>query len=437
MDGGLAIASGGFGCVFRPNIKCKNKKRTKKNRVSKLMLKEWANKEIDESKEFVKDIEKIPNSDKLFIIPKEICNPDKLTPEDLVNFDNKCNSLTKHNITSKNINKSLKKVKIIQLPEGGKDLGEYFANNIISIDSFKNINTKLNLLLNGIIKMNKKNIYHFDVKTSNMLIQQKNIRLIDWGLSSKIKKEYIKDKFIPLFMRYRPLHYNMPFSIIMLNDEANVYINNFLQTKYKFIELVDFLYNLYENIITVSVFDKHHDDVVKHIIKTYLYPSKNPDLVIFTYIAEIIDHFNKNGRFNVEDYFYNVYLKNCDIWGFSTVYLLFAVDNINNLSLTLKDRNKIKNEILRIFKKYIFGCSYKPIPVTEYSKELLKLNKLINSFKEDNKNIIKVSPITSNYNTETKKNINTLDMSKKISSSSTLKNRSKTINITLKKRNKK
>jgi hypothetical protein len=173
------------------------------------------------------------------------------------------------------------------------------------------------------------------------------------------------------------------------------------------------------------------------MLKTHLYPSKNPDLIIFTYIAEIIDRFNKNGRFNVEDYFYNVYLKNCDIWGFSTVYLLFALDNIHNLSLTVKDRNKIKDEILRIFKKYILGCSYKPIPVKEYSKELLKLNKLIDNFKEDNKNIIKVSSVTHNYNTETKKTIKTLDMSKKISNSTTLKNRSKIRNTTLKKRNKK
>mgnify|MGYP001420119039 CR=1 FL=1 len=437
MNGGLAIASGGFGCVFRPPIKCKNKKKTKKNRVSKLMLKEYANIEVNESKEFIKDIEKIPKSDKLFIIPREICNPDELTSNDLVNFDNKCNSLTRYDITSKNINKSLKKVKIIQLPEGGTDLKDYFDNNIITIDNFKNINTKLNLLLNGIVKINKKNIYHFDVKSSNMLIQNKNIRLIDWGLSSKIKKEYITNRFIPLFMKYRSLHYNMPYSIVMLNDEAGVYINSFLQTKYKFNELVDFLYNLYENIITVNVFEKGHDDLVKYMLKNYLYPSKNPDLIIFTYIAEIIDHFNKNGRFNVEDYFYNVYLKNCDIWGFSTVYLAFAIDNIHNLSLTVKDRNKIKDEILRIFKKYTLGCSYKPIPVKEYSKELLKLNQLINNFKEDNKNIIKDSSVTNRYNTETKKTIKTLDMSKKISTSTTLKKRSKIKNTTLKKRNKK
>ena len=49
MYGGSAIASGGFGCVFNPSIKCKNKK-TKKNHVSKLMLTKLAEDEIKDSK---------------------------------------------------------------------------------------------------------------------------------------------------------------------------------------------------------------------------------------------------------------------------------------------------------------------------------------------------------------------------------------------------
>ena len=47
MYGGSAIASGGFGCVFKPSIKCKNKK-TKKNHVSKLMISKWDDIEIND-----------------------------------------------------------------------------------------------------------------------------------------------------------------------------------------------------------------------------------------------------------------------------------------------------------------------------------------------------------------------------------------------------
>ena len=45
--GGEAIASGGFGCVFSPTIKCKNKKR-KTNFISKLMTKKYALEEYKE-----------------------------------------------------------------------------------------------------------------------------------------------------------------------------------------------------------------------------------------------------------------------------------------------------------------------------------------------------------------------------------------------------
>ena len=41
IKGGEVIASGGFGCVFSPALKCKNKKRTK-NKITKLMIRKNA-----------------------------------------------------------------------------------------------------------------------------------------------------------------------------------------------------------------------------------------------------------------------------------------------------------------------------------------------------------------------------------------------------------
>jgi hypothetical protein len=47
QDGGKPLASGGFGCVFKPALKCKDKNKERKltNQVSKLMLKKYAKKE--------------------------------------------------------------------------------------------------------------------------------------------------------------------------------------------------------------------------------------------------------------------------------------------------------------------------------------------------------------------------------------------------------
>ena len=48
--GGNVIGSGGFGCVFRPALKCSKKKQRKTNMVSKLMTRKHAKKSILQSK---------------------------------------------------------------------------------------------------------------------------------------------------------------------------------------------------------------------------------------------------------------------------------------------------------------------------------------------------------------------------------------------------
>ena len=49
--GGKVIASGGFGCVFNPALKCQGKKTRGKNRISKLLTKKHALSEYNEIKE--------------------------------------------------------------------------------------------------------------------------------------------------------------------------------------------------------------------------------------------------------------------------------------------------------------------------------------------------------------------------------------------------
>jgi serine/threonine protein kinase len=419
MDGGAAIASGGFGCVFRPSIKCKNKK-TKKNTVSKLMVKELADRELLESKKIFDEINKIPNSGDFFIIPADICKPGNLTSEDKLNFDTKCDSLLKKKINSKNVNKSLNKLRMIQLLDGGEDLSNFFENNIITANKFIIINNQLvKLLTQGIVKMNDKYIFHFDIKSANILINENTIKLVDWGLSNRINATFVRDKYIPKPLKFRPLHFNMPFSIVLLNDETNIYINNFIKQKHTLNELVDFLFNLYETKISTNIIGKHHDDLIKFILKSHLYPKTNPDLIIFTYMAEIVHHFTENGRFMAEKYFYDVYLKNCDIWGFATVYLLLAIDNIENLSIEYNDKMKFKEEIFKIFRKYIIDCSFKPIPVNKYANELLNLNKLIK--KSEIGTSKKVYSTTDSFNKNTFQNLKFFDkfnIKKKITNTS-------------------
>ena len=59
MNGGEVIASGGFGCVFNPSLKCKGSARENK-KISKLMTKRHAKDEYNEIVKYKKIlIEKI------------------------------------------------------------------------------------------------------------------------------------------------------------------------------------------------------------------------------------------------------------------------------------------------------------------------------------------------------------------------------------------
>ena len=91
--GGKAIDSGTYGCVFIPSLKCKNKK-SRTNGVSKLMLNKHAINEIESLKQLYQLMNAYPNMNKYMIIPKqELCNPDYLTPKDLIHFNSTCNKL--------------------------------------------------------------------------------------------------------------------------------------------------------------------------------------------------------------------------------------------------------------------------------------------------------------------------------------------------------
>ena len=104
IKGGKVIASGGYGCVFSPALKCNNKKR-KKGMISKLMIKKYALEEYNEINKIKEKLDNIPNYLDFFLIGNfSICHPEKLSTKDLQKFE-KCTALPKKNITKKNINK--------------------------------------------------------------------------------------------------------------------------------------------------------------------------------------------------------------------------------------------------------------------------------------------------------------------------------------------
>ena len=104
-EGGKVIASGGFGCVFSPALKCKGKTSRESNKISKLMTKKHAIDEYNEIEIIREKLEKIPNYGAYFLLSGiNLCEPASLEAQDLTSFQGKCTALPKDGITYKNIN---------------------------------------------------------------------------------------------------------------------------------------------------------------------------------------------------------------------------------------------------------------------------------------------------------------------------------------------
>jgi serine/threonine protein kinase len=204
LDSAKLIAFGSSGCVFYPALKCDGIKAST-NIVSKLMGYREANKEYENIMRIRSKISEIPNYEDYFLLDVVKCKPLPLTKAQLKELS-KCKTLFQ-----KDINESINDFSVLNMPYGGQPIDDYIYEN----GSFEKIfivhSGLVKLLLNGIIPMNQLNIYHCDIKDSNVLIHTK-FRLIDWGLCA----EYKLNGSFPQIWRNRPLQYTMPFSIMIL-----------------------------------------------------------------------------------------------------------------------------------------------------------------------------------------------------------------------------
>ena len=396
--GGSAVASGGYGCIFRPMIPCETAMKNKDSfyanlqnstdqsdntvYISKLMLNKDADAEIREVLQFHKIITEIPNYEEYFIFPKVACTPKELTNDDKINYNKKCNRLNIHGISSKNVNQHIRDLSILQIPDGGIDIHDYIDNNYITKDIFYKINRNLiQLLKNAIVPMNKKHLYHLDLKASNVLINDKyKVRLIDWGMSS-----YIKNKQQIPNIGYRPFHFNMPYSIILMNTETVVHIEKVIYNNFSSDELtIDIASELIERYYTKYVSKKLGDGHLEYInyLSTLLNKNNNDDSNrIFNYLGKIIVHYRKKN--NTFDYaYFQVFLHNIDIWGFISIYLPFMdLDN----KFQDKQMQKLKKTIRKLYTEFLYKYVIEPIPLHKLITFLESLNKQYYSIPASNK----------------------------------------------------
>jgi serine/threonine protein kinase len=390
--GGKVLASGGFGCVFRPALRCAKSTTRKRGQVSKLMTAKHATKEYDEITQFKELLHTIHNYSDYFLLDDiTMCKPSELTQSDLTNFKQKCKALPKDNITYTNVNDSLDNLLVLNMPDGGIPVDD-FIFEAVHFNELYNLNKSLiRLLKHGIVPMNKKHVYHCDVKDSNILVSGNEstlkTRLIDWGLSTL----YIpfKNDPMPRVWVNRPFQYNVPFSVIIFSnafvDRYTDYIDNNGQIDENGLkpfvsDYIDFWmherghghYKLIDTIIHILLDKKYTLDTSS---------SQNTRSIITDYIIEILINFTRfraDGTLNLREYLDKVFVNNVDVWGFVSTYLPLLEnlhENYANLTPVLHD----SFHIIRNLFLFLYSPSVKPLNKDVIVKELTKLGKLFKS----------------------------------------------------------
>jgi serine/threonine protein kinase len=433
--GGEVIASGGFGCVFKPALTCANGTR-KPNGVSKLMTLKHANDEYDEITKIKNKLNKIPNYATYFLIDgiDNLCIPAELEASDLKNFQEKCSALKKSKYTAKNINKSLNELRVLSMPDGGETIKQYIST-IKDLVQVQNLNTSLiELFKNGIIPMNKKGIYHSDIKDTNILVDttNKNIqpRLIDWGLtteyplvdndSPQTNKSNKDLSWLPLKWENKSIQFNVPFSIILFTKDFLYEYNDHLRSyglpkpnnKKYMVELDTFittyLFNWMEtgkgigHIVTINktieiLYDltKTPDNQTDIIVTDQSDPDESYTIYVYVKTIEIITVYIRNilikytttkkAEETIKDYVNDVFIHNIDKWGFLCSYLPF-------LKMTDKDNlDKYNNEkvfnIIKALFLFLYETSDRAITEAEITNQLSAINQVVggNRIKRNNK----------------------------------------------------
>ena len=391
--GGAAIASGGFGCVFLPPLKCKGSVRPIGKVVSKLLTTDNAETEFNEAKEIQSILQKNIGMDtyaRYFIFPEKMCEPDSLTKDDLINFENKCKNLTKIGITSNTLNTTLDSIRIIEMVNGGSDLSHAIKLNKTIPELEKMNNGIIGLLTDAIVPMNKLGILHFDLKSANILIDDSSqLRIIDWGLSV-----ISKNNRIPSGSTSRPIQFNLPFSTVLFNKKIMNHINLELKK-------ISFDNNYKQTIkphlspiihkIVVKYFSKSergHINYVSTSIKELFEIPNEKNFFLYnllsSYLTEAVVNFINPITKTFDDlkYFNEVCMRNCDIWGLMTVYY----DILMHYETIFVKKPVVLKQLRLLVIRYLYSPEFagKPIDIDNLVNELKNITSFPYSVKKTN-----------------------------------------------------
>ena len=407
VRGGAPIAAGGFGCVFKPPIRCTSRGRRvhyNENGVSKLMIERHAKTEMAEIKKVLTYVKKIPHYNRYFLLDGiTTCTPGTLTLDDRKGFNDICKSLHERGYTEDNVNSKREHLRLINVPYGGEDIDNFWsiwkqsnASNKTLNKTFAETNTALvDLLMYGIRPLNKKGYVHMDLKGQNILRSTEDgvvmVRVIDWGLSGAIPAKGVASS-----AQDRVVQYNVPFSNILFATQdwgkrLAKYVNAVAPSP-SLRDSKDIGRTSAMRIVAYQQFndiaDEYGDGHLEFLRKLFDrllgYPAQmggtegsvfSPITAAVEYNAAVLAKYvDSSGKFDSGKYFREVYSKNVDVWGFLMAYLPI----VDTSPMPWKS-NSLENAITRIICEYCLSSKYAttPIPIDKLSRQLLSLNTIV------------------------------------------------------------
>ena len=351
--GGKVIGYGTYGCTFKPALRCKNSD-TRYNGISKLLENKQANDEWDELMKAKNIIKNIPNYHKYFLLNNlEKCIPNKLIDDDLNNIE-KCETPLR-NINILDINNNLNKLKIINMQDGGITITEAVATADRSLNKLNKL--LINLLINAIVPMNTLHLYHNDLKGDNLLYNNNEVKIIDWGLASS----NLSNNILNISVAFNNPLSKVLFAPEVLNNylQSNVFNNNQINKNNP--DLFNQLYNSMKLYYSYFIYyiGKGNNEYLS-IILDIIFNLANQNInniqnflehIIASICAKILmNYLNfETKTFDTDLFFNNVYSKNLDVYGLIMSYIQI---------LFLPNMNNMKIRYANILIKYCFSIEY-------------------------------------------------------------------------------
>jgi len=391
LIGGKPVFSGAQGCVFIPALKCKNQPRDTKhgnNVISKLGYKEGSDFEMREYEKITPFIMKIKNHEKYFSVRVNSCEPDALTPNDLVKFNEVCRNFNDDSITAENVNRNLSKLRAINMPNLGADLRVWMDAAPMDPRRLRLLNDHIaELLMHAVVPMNTLGVMHNDLKSENIMMNQSetNARIIDWGLAGTTTPHQI----IPgRYFMNNPVTFNRPFSTMIISSEIDELYKAYLE-KMKLAhpttpeQLRPFVHDLYDEYR--KLYPSGHEYITYIFESMFNLKTDAASLALSAaveqYNAEILLNFTDPAQrqFMLHEYFNKVYRFNTDVWG--TLSVFYSMFRMSRADFLMPDAvySAVLQQYRNMFINTVFANGHRRINVSEIVKCLRDINALIGS----------------------------------------------------------